>query len=216
MDVALIGSPAVLVEVIAQVAAGDAALVGHVPPTPWVGCGLRVVRLVQVPRPLEAPPNKKRVNLTRSTVSVVAWSRSPRRLRAVRSVEPRKGAWNLDQAKDPQAAPDPWRWWDVTDKHGITRRYLGDDFDEFYRTSDERDVHRHLSIGWFLLEESVISGAGPGHWELADTARLGWRRWRPASSPRFRRLCPTTSRGSSSVTSTRRDGHTVEGSVEPT
>jgi hypothetical protein len=72
----------------------------------------------------------------------------------------------LDQANDSQAVPDPWRWWDVTDKHGVTRRYLGDDFDEFYRTSDERDVHRHLSIGWLLLEESVISGAGPGHWEL--------------------------------------------------
>lgn len=73
---------------------------------------------------------------------------------------------DLDQANDSQAVPDPWRWWDVTDKHGVTRRYLGDDFDEFYRTSDEPDVHRHLSIGWLLLEESMISGAGPGHWEL--------------------------------------------------
>jgi hypothetical protein len=66
----------------------------------------------------------------------------------------------------PHADPDPWRWWEVTDKHGVTRRYLGADFDEFYRTSDERDVHRHLTIGWLLLEESVALGEGPGRWEM--------------------------------------------------
>ncbi len=71
-----------------------------------------------------------------------------------------------DQERDLQATPDPWRWWDVTDKRGVTRRYLGDDFDEFYRTSDERDVSRHVSIGWVLLEESVTPGAGPGRWEM--------------------------------------------------
>lgn len=63
-----------------------------------------------------------------------------------------------------EAVPD--RTWDVTDKHGITRRYATVDFDEFFRTSDEHVVHQHVSIGWLLLDESVLSGAGPGHEEL--------------------------------------------------
>jgi len=64
----------------------------------------------------------------------------------------------------PDSVPD--RTWDVTDKHGSTRRYATADFDEFFRTSDEHVVHQHVSIGWLLLDESILPGAGPGHEEL--------------------------------------------------
>lgn len=30
---------------------------------------------------------------------------------------------DLDQANDSQAVPDPSRWWDMTDKHAVARRY---------------------------------------------------------------------------------------------
>ena len=68
--------------------------------------------------------------------------------------------------KHPVDEPVPDRAWDVTDKHGITRRYATANFDEFFTTTDEHVVHQHASIGWLRLDESVTPGAGPGHEEL--------------------------------------------------
>ena len=64
--------------------------------------------------------------------------------------------------------PIPNRTWEITDKHGVARRYATADFDEFLTTSDEYVVHQHLAIGWLLLDERVLPGAGPGHEELVE------------------------------------------------
>jgi hypothetical protein len=56
----------------------------------------------------------------------------------------------------------------LTNTHGVTRRYATADFDEFLTTSDEHVVHQHLTIGWLLLDERVLPGAGPGHEELVE------------------------------------------------
>ncbi len=54
----------------------------------------------------------------------------------------------------------------MTDKQGVTRRYTTADFDEFFTTTEEHVMHQHMVIGWLLLEESMLPGAGPGHMEL--------------------------------------------------
>lgn len=83
---------------------------------------------------------------------------------------------------------------------GVTRRYFGDDRDGFYRTSDERDTRRHVAIGWVLREEAVLSGAGPGHWEL-QMRLVSSGGGGAGVCTGSRSSCPMTSSGSFSVTS---------------
>lgn len=49
---------------------------------------------------------------------------------------------------------------EVVDADGVARRYSPDDFDEIFATSDESEMHRHLSIGWLLLDEGVATDPG--------------------------------------------------------
>jgi len=75
---------------------------------------------------------------------------------------------------DAESQPD--RTWDVTDGRGETRRYATGDFDEFLTTTDEREMRRHTGVGWVLLDETVLPGAGPAHEELVTRAVTsgGW------------------------------------------
>ena len=52
-------------------------------------------------------------------------------------------------------------FFDVLDGDGHLVRYLPDDFDEIWTTTDEHEAGRHVSIGWLLLDEVVGSGDGP-------------------------------------------------------
>lgn len=52
---------------------------------------------------------------------------------------------------------------DVLAEDGGLVRYVPDDFDEIWTTSDEREAGRHVSLGWILLDEVVDPGEGPGH-----------------------------------------------------
>jgi hypothetical protein len=53
---------------------------------------------------------------------------------------------------------------DVLDAAGRLVRYLPDDFDEIWTTTDEHAAGHHVSIGWILLDE--VAGPGPGTGEL--------------------------------------------------
>ena len=52
-------------------------------------------------------------------------------------------------------------FFDVLDGDGHLVRYLPDDFDEIWTTTDEHEAGRHVTIGWLLLDEVVGSGDGP-------------------------------------------------------
>jgi hypothetical protein len=52
-------------------------------------------------------------------------------------------------------------FFDVLDADGHLVRYLPDDFDEIWTTTDEHEAGHHVSIGWLLLDEVVGSGDGP-------------------------------------------------------
>lgn len=43
----------------------------------------------------------------------------------------------------------------VVDAAGKRIRYTRDDFDEIFTTADEREMRRHVGIGWLLLDEWV-------------------------------------------------------------
>jgi hypothetical protein len=53
---------------------------------------------------------------------------------------------------------------DVLDADGRHVRFMPDDFDEIWTTTDEREAGRHVGIGWILLDE--VTGPGPGAGEL--------------------------------------------------
>ena len=79
--------------------------------------------------------------------------------------------------------PEPDRTWDVTDERGATRRYATADFDELLTVTDEHEMRRHVGVGWVLLDETVLPGAGPAHEELVTRAvtsggygGLAWRK----------------------------------------
>ena len=49
---------------------------------------------------------------------------------------------------------------EVVDAAGNRVRYTPADFDEIFATSEAREMHRHVEIGWLLLDEWV--GRDPG------------------------------------------------------
>jgi hypothetical protein len=61
-------------------------------------------------------------------------------------------------------------YFDVLGADGGLVRYLPDDFDEIWTTTDEHEAGRHVSIGWLLLDEVVGPGSGPGHVEIQQRA----------------------------------------------
>lgn len=61
---------------------------------------------------------------------------------------------------------------DVVDAAGDRVRYTRDDFDEIFTTGDEREMRRHLAIGWLLLDQWV--GRDPGR--TASWVDTGLRR----------------------------------------
>jgi hypothetical protein len=61
---------------------------------------------------------------------------------------------------------------EVVDAAGNRVRYTPDDFDEIFTTADEREMRRHVGIGWLLLDEWV--GRDPGR--TASWVDTGLRR----------------------------------------
>jgi hypothetical protein len=64
----------------------------------------------------------------------------------------------------------PAREWEVASADGSVLRYAPGDFDEIWETTDEREMRRHVRLGWVLLDEQVGPGSGPGHVELETRA----------------------------------------------
>ena len=74
-----------------------------------------------------------------------------------------------DESHDesPEAStPRPSRTYHVVDKHGRALRYVSDDFDEIFSTTDVREAGRHVGLGWLLLDETMGPGHEPGHLEF--------------------------------------------------
>ena len=74
----------------------------------------------------------------------------------------------LDAFHHKQPEADPTRgggdgFFDVLDDDGRLVRYVPDDFDEIWTTTDEHEAGHHVGIGWILLDEVVGRGTGPGH-----------------------------------------------------
>jgi hypothetical protein len=61
---------------------------------------------------------------------------------------------------------------EVVDAAGKRIRYTPADFDEIFTTTDEREMRRHVGIGWLLLDEWV--GRDPGR--TASWVDTGLRR----------------------------------------
>jgi hypothetical protein len=61
---------------------------------------------------------------------------------------------------------------EVVDAAGNRVRYTSEDFDEIFTTADEREMRRHVGIGWLLLDEWV--GRDPGR--TASWVDTGLRR----------------------------------------
>jgi len=61
---------------------------------------------------------------------------------------------------------------EVVNAAGNRVRYIPGDFDEVFTTSDEREMRRHVGIGWLLLDEWV--GRDPGR--TASWVDTGFRR----------------------------------------
>ena len=61
-------------------------------------------------------------------------------------------------------ADDSGRGFDVSDAGGGAVRYAEVDFDELWQTTDEREMRRHVGLGWILLDEQVArhAKAAPG------------------------------------------------------
>ena len=55
---------------------------------------------------------------------------------------------------------------DVLGADGRLVRYVPDDFDEIWTTTDEREAGRHVSLGWLLLDEVTGPGSGTGELEF--------------------------------------------------
>jgi hypothetical protein len=55
---------------------------------------------------------------------------------------------------------------DVLGPDGRLVRYVPDDFDEIWTTTDEHEAGRHVAIGWVLLDEVTGPGAGAGELEF--------------------------------------------------
>lgn len=62
------------------------------------------------------------------------------------------------------------RVFEVIGSDGAAVRYTETDFDELWNTTDEREMRRHVRLGWVLLDEQVGPGEGPGHVELVTRA----------------------------------------------
>ena len=89
---------------------------------------------------------------------------------------------------------------EVVDAAGKRVRYTPEDFYEIFTTADEREMRRHVSIGWLLLDEWV--GRDPGR--TASWVDTGLRRAAGRVLPRrtTRNTRPrATSRPTSSATS---------------
>jgi len=65
---------------------------------------------------------------------------------------------------------DSGRVFEVSGADGSVARYAATDFDELWQTTDEREMRRHVGLGWILLDEQVGPGDGPGHVELVTRA----------------------------------------------
>ena len=50
---------------------------------------------------------------------------------------------------------------EVVDADGNARRYVPDDFDEIWTTTDEEEMRHHVRIGWLLLDEALHVEDGP-------------------------------------------------------
>jgi hypothetical protein len=61
---------------------------------------------------------------------------------------------------------------EVVDAAGNRVRYTPEDFDEIFTTTDEREMRRHVGIGWLLLDEWM--GRDPGR--TASWVDTGLRR----------------------------------------
>jgi hypothetical protein len=62
------------------------------------------------------------------------------------------------------------RVFEVVGADGAAVRYSEAEFDELWSTTDEREMRRHVGLGWILLDEQVGPGDGPGHLELVTRA----------------------------------------------
>jgi len=67
-------------------------------------------------------------------------------------------------------AGGPDRVFEVAGADGAAVRYAQADFDELWTTTDEREMRRHVGLGWILLDEQVGPGDGPGRIELVTRA----------------------------------------------
>ena len=79
------------------------------------------------------------------------------------------GLFDLFHHDEPR--PDPLAggadgFFDVLDDDGRLVRYVPDDFDEIWTTTDVHEAGHHVSIGWLLLDEVVGSSDDPGHEEF--------------------------------------------------
>ena len=64
-------------------------------------------------------------------------------------------------------------FFDVLGDDGRLVRYVPDDFDEIWTTTDEHEAGHHVSIGWLLLDEVIGRGTGPGHEEFVVRPSAG-------------------------------------------
>ena len=70
------------------------------------------------------------------------------------------------------AAGGPDGAFEVVDTAGSRIRYTAADFDEIFTTTEAREMHHHVEIGWLLLDEWV--GRDPGR--TASWVDTGFRR----------------------------------------
>jgi hypothetical protein len=77
----------------------------------------------------------------------------------------------FDRFRRPGPAGDPITGgadgcFDVLDAGGRLVRYVPDDFDEVWTTTDEHEAGQHVRIGWILLDELTGPGSGTGELEF--------------------------------------------------
>ncbi len=61
-----------------------------------------------------------------------------------------------------EAADDEVASFEVLGDDGKIRRYARTEFDEIFETTDADEVRRQVSLGWVILDERQVEGAGRG------------------------------------------------------